>query len=109
MASRMPVHGLSHLDVHAVVRREKVGADQQEDHAGGLKMLGDVSPPLVARADLSVGPARDHSLALEESEMRLQGVTQLGVLMRVGIEDFDRTPVSQQSPASCRGENRAAR
>ena len=72
----VPLKGALHLLVVAIVRRDEIGADQQQDDLSGFEIAIDLARPFGAGGDLPVMPSRDQVQALQELEVRLELVPQ---------------------------------
>jgi hypothetical protein len=56
-------HGALQLDVVAVIRRQKIGTDQQQNDLGALQMGINRASPLGPSHDVAVMPAGNHAMA----------------------------------------------
>jgi hypothetical protein len=86
LAERMPLKRSRDLDVVAIVGLYKVGADEQQDDLCSFEMLVDRTGPVIAGADISIVPAGNDFLTLEEREMALELIAQLLVTVCVRKE-----------------------
>src|SRR5271157_5958122 len=86
MAIKSP---LGHVVV--VIRGEKRRTDQKQDDLGFFQILVELTLPLLACPDSSVMPTYDIALPLQESQMLLKLVSQSLILVRVSVEQADRS------------------
>ena len=85
--SFMPLECSLHFDI-AVVRGQKVGADQQEDHRGTFQTGINGLHPIGTRDDLAIMPSRDASFTFEHSQMGMQFLKVWLILAGIGVEDL---------------------
>src|SRR5208283_4782863 len=79
------------FNVVVVLRGEKRRTDQKQDDLGFFQVLVELSLPLLACPDPSVMPTYDIALPLQESQMLLKLVSQSLILVRVRVEQADRS------------------
>src|SRR5271157_3325390 len=79
------------FNVVAVIRGEKRRTDQKQDDLGFFQVLVELTLPLLACPDSSVMPTYDIALPLQESQMLLKLVSQSLILVRVSVEQADRS------------------
>jgi hypothetical protein len=89
-----------HLHLVAIVRGEKVRADQQQDQVSALQLLVDALAQRIARGDAPVMPGGNRARALERRQLHLKLVAQGFVVVRVGKEHMAGSPNSLCMPAS---------
>lgn len=86
LADGVTLHRPGHLDLVAIVGREKVGADQKEDDLVGLDVRVDGVVEVAAGDDPAIVPGLDHALALQHRQLRFELVAERLVFVRVGEE-----------------------
>src|SRR5262249_6953196 len=79
-----------HLDVVAIVGREKVRTDEQKDDLGGAGVGIDLTPPFVARADAAIMPRDDESVPFEDRQMLLDLFAETLVFVSVRVKQLNR-------------------
>jgi hypothetical protein len=84
----VPCHGQAHFLFDAICRRHEVGAHEQKDDVGFVKMLVDFGVPVIAGTDHPARPDIDQAFAAEGGQMLVQIVR--AVRLRVGIRAEDR-------------------
>jgi hypothetical protein len=76
-----------HLDVIAIIRRQKVSADQKQDDICLIQILFDFLMHIIPGVDPPIMPGVDHSLPRQQRQMFLQFDAQHFVLMGVREEN----------------------
>jgi hypothetical protein len=66
----VPFQGPLHFDGIAVIRSDKIRADQQQDNVGPFQVVVNLLLPLLAGLDLPVVPSADEALPLEQLQVR---------------------------------------
>jgi hypothetical protein len=82
----MALQGALHLDLEAVIGRDKFRRHQQQHDVGAVYVVVDYAGKLVAGDHPAVMPCFDGSFALQSGKMRLQPVPQVLVLVRIRKE-----------------------
>ena len=88
LAVLAPLHGLLELDPGAIVRRDEVRADQQQDDVGGLEVAVDLIRPVLTWFDLVVGPLVDEPVPFQRCQVLFE--LQFQILIRVGVGNEER-------------------
>lgn len=83
IAGGMPLHCPQHFAVVAIVGREEVGADEQQDNVRGVQVVIDFVAKILPRLDSAIVPGVDEPLPLEGRQMLFQPVTQRLISVRV--------------------------
>jgi len=78
-----------HFSAVAVLRGQKVGANEQQDNMSCVEMNIDLLNGFLARADLSGMPGGDESTIFQVAEMILQLIAEVLVSPSIGEEDLD--------------------
>src|SRR5262245_23969328 len=88
-----------HLDVVAIVRRDKVRTDKQQNDLRFLKIAIDFGTELLPCLDSTVMPGIDQSLALQGGKVRLQLEPQHLIFMGIRESQFDHIVTGRSSLA----------
>ena len=85
----VPLQGLLHFRNRAIVRLQKICADEKEDDVGRLQVGIDLTCPLLPWRNPTIMPTLDEAEAPHRAQVRLKLIAQVFVFVRIGIEDLD--------------------
>lgn len=88
LAPFVTLHRAHHFDVVAVVGRDEVRADQQQNNVRAVELVVDLAVEILAGADAAIVPGCDRALAAEPGEVLLEFVAQRFVRVRIREEDM---------------------
>ncbi len=85
----MTRHGLLHLHAIAVIRCQKVRADQQQDDLGALQMGINRPGPFGPSGDAAIMPVGNNALTFQEAQMVVEFIAQPFIGVGIGVKHLD--------------------